>query len=167
MSDARSRLFQYLEAVVGVSVVLTLIVLVIEVRGNSLMIERQIRSERANNIVAPLLAQEELLSAYGKVKALDGWEPDFRDFMDHYGLAPAEAIVWSRMLLGIWWALEVDYLTTGASPELREQVRGLLAFPDNRLFWEHQGSFFDPGFQAFVEAQGESGPDPDRSGPGG
>ena len=78
--------------------------------------------------------------------------------MDDYGLAPAEAVAWTRMLYGIWWQRELDYLTMGSSDELAKSVRGLLGDPDNALFWTINSSGFDPGFQAFVERQRELAP---------
>ena len=158
MSESRHKWLQYLDALVGVSVVFTLMVLIYEVRGNSLLIERQIRAERNMSIVAPLIATTELLSAYEKIKTRDGWEPDIRSFIDYYGLEPAEAVAWTRMLLGVWWQRELDYVTTGPSDELAESVRGLLGYSDSRLFWSFNRTDFDPGFQAFVERQRESVP---------
>jgi len=155
MSESGQKWIQYLDALVGLSVVFTLIVLIVEVRGNSLVIERQIRTEHNTGIVAPLIATNELLSAYEKIKTRDGWEADIRAFTDHYGLEPREAIAWTRMLLGIWWQREIDYLTSGPSDELADSVRGLLAYPDNALFWTFNGDSFDPDFRAFVERQRE------------
>lgn len=117
------------------------------------MIERQIRAEYNNSIVAPLISTPELLTAYEKVKTQDGWEPDIRAFMEQYKLEPAEAVSWTRMLSGIWWGMEIDYLTRGPSPELAKAVSGLLHFPDNQLYWQENRTGFEPGFTVYVDRQ--------------
>ena len=153
MNAERKNWLRYLDALVGISVVLSLIVLIIEVRGNSLALERQVYAERIAAVAAPLISEDQLLSAYRKVKSKDGWEPTIQSLMDEYGMEPEEAIAWSRMLLVIWRGLESDYLTLGDSEALRESVRNLLYFPDNRLYWKDNQPWFDEGFRAIVEAE--------------
>ena len=153
LNAERKTWLQYLDAIVGISVVLSLIVLIIEVRDNSLALERQVYAERVASVAAPLISTTHLLSAYRKVKTKDGWEPTIQNLMDEYGMEPEEAIAWSRMLLGIWRGLENDYLTLGDSETLRTSVGNLLYFPDNRLYWQDNREWFDPGFRAIVETE--------------
>lgn len=147
----RSRWFHYIEVITGLSVVVTLVVLIVEVRTNTHAIERQILLDRAANAAAPFVLGPELLEAYERIKEVDGWDPENQEFMERYRLEPRQAIAWTRFLLVNWSGLEADYLTSGPSGKLRSQIIGLMTFPDNRLFWEAAGSMFDPEFVAYVE----------------
>ena len=147
----KSTWLQRIEVITGLSVVVTLVVLIVEVRTNTREIQRQIFIDRVANIAAPFVSGPELLQAYERIKSKDGWEPDNRAFMDRYELEPAQAIAWTRFLMINWAGLEADFLASGPSERLARQVRGLLVFPDNQLLWETGTLGFTPGFRAYVE----------------
>lgn len=147
----KNRWFHYIEVITGLSVVVTLGVLIVEVRTNTRAIERQILVDRAANAAAPFVLGSELLEAYERIKEVDGWDPEVQEFMERYDLEPRQAIAWTRFLLVNWAGLESDYLTSGPSDKLRSQIIGLMTFPDNQLFWESAGGWFDSGFVAYVE----------------
>jgi len=151
MSDRPNKWFQVLDAVTGLAVVATLVVLIVEVRVNTRMTERQIMLDRAANVSEPFISSAELLEAYELIKEKDGWEPDIQRFMDEYDLEPRQAIAWTRFLYVNWWTLEVDFLTSGPSDRLRDDVTGLLEYPDNRLFWDENRAGFSAAFRTFVD----------------
>ena len=155
----KSRWLQYIEVVTGLSVVITLVVLIVEVRTNTQTIERQLLVDRADNIARPFMSSTELLEAYERIKEVDGWNPEIADLMEHYGLEPQQAVAWSMLLLANWSGLQADFVTLGPSEGLRGQIRGLLYFPDNQIFWASMVEVFRPDFVAYVEqlrAEGDS-----------
>lgn len=146
---ANDRWRSRIELVAAVSVVATLILLVVEVRANTKALERQIRLDRTSNIAAPYTSGPELLEAFEKIKNVDGWNADHQAFMERYELEPSEAVAWSMFLLNVWRGLEADHDYVGPSDELTNAIRGLLVYPDNRLFYDPQA--FSSDFAAYVE----------------
>jgi hypothetical protein len=147
-----SRWTQRIEIVASISVVITLILLVIEVRGNTKALERQVLLDRASSVAIPFMEGPELLEAFEKVKVVDGWGALETELMERYGLEPAQAVAWMFFLYKIWHGLEADYYYSGPSDELVGSIDGLLQFPDDRLYWSHQASEFLPEFRAYVES---------------
>ena len=156
----KNRWLQHVEVLTGLSVIVTLIVLIAEVRTNTQAIERQVLLDRMSSVAGPFTSGPELLQAYERNKELDGWEPGNVAFMERYGLEPAQAIAWTRFLLINWGGIEANFLTSGPSEELSRQIVGLMAFPDNRLFWETHAAVFDPAFETYVEEQISGEPTP-------
>ncbi|MEJ2483998.1 MAG: hypothetical protein P8049_13035 [Gemmatimonadota bacterium] len=131
-----SRWRAWAELLAAVSVVVTLIVLVVEVRANTKAIERQILMDRTANVTAPYTSGPELLAAFEKVKRVDGWDPTQRAFMHQYGLEPGEAISWMMFLVRVWKGLDADFAYSGPSEQLATSITSLLSFPDNRIFYQ-------------------------------
>lgn len=142
---------QRVEMIASVSVVVTLVLLIVEVRANTGALERQIMLDRAANVATPFMEGPELLEAFRRVKSVDGWGPLETEFMDLYGLEPAQSVSWMFFLYKIWSNLEADYAFAGPSDELTGSIQGLLAFPDNRLYWKHAAGQFSPEFIGYVE----------------
>jgi hypothetical protein len=128
------------DIVASVAVVVTLAFLIVEVRQNTLTVERQIRLERQSRMIDPYLDSQEFRQIYTRIKATDGREPTVAAFAETYSLADEEAVYWVRHLDVIWTGLEADFLQNGPSPELDGLVRALLSFPDGRLYWRYSGS---------------------------
>jgi hypothetical protein len=145
-----SRWRAWAELLAAVSVVVTLIVLVVEVRANTKAIERQILMDRTANVTAPYTSGPELLAAFEKVKRVDGWDPTQRAFMHQYGLEPGEAISWMMFLVRVWKGLDADFAYSGPSEQLATSITSLLSFPDNRIFY--QPGVVSPEFAAYVES---------------
>jgi ketosteroid isomerase-like protein len=148
---------QRIELIASVSVVVTLVLLVVEVRANTGALERQVLLDRAAGMATPFMEGPELLEAFRRVKAVDGWGPLEAELMERYELEPAQSVAWTFFLYKIWNNLEADYAFAGRSDELTGSIQGLLAFPDNQLYWKHAAGQFSPEFVAYV---GEVAPDP-------
>ncbi len=138
------------EIAASVGVVVTLVFLLQEVRGNTLAIERQASLDRAASWTAPFFPSEDLPDILAKVKAVDGLNPGYQALVDRYDLTVEESILWDRHLASIWVRLETEYLYDGPSEGLERTVKGLLSNLDNQVYWEHQTLARDE-FVEFVE----------------
>lgn len=141
------------EVVASIAVVVTLIVLVFEVRANTAAIERDALLERSNRLSAPFLNTADLSRISAKIQAVDGVDPVIQAFVDHYGLSVAEADRWTRVLTLVWQSLLADYQYNGPSENLAATIRGLISTADNQLFWTHRRSDLrhNDAFNAYVE----------------
>jgi len=139
------------EIVASVGVVITLVILVQEIRWNTRALERQSDLDRAQALTTPFFEAPELASVLSKIKAVDGHDPLPEAFMGRYELTPEEAILWERHLWLVWLDHEAEFERSGPSPKLEAWIRGALASPDNRLYWEVQRDAHGAGFQAFVD----------------
>lgn len=146
-----SKLREQLEWITGLTVVISLIVLIVEVRANTKALERQVNLDAITRVSEPFLEPAELLAGYERVKVLDGWDQPNAAFMEHYGMEPRQAVAWVRYLILLWGGVQADFVYGGPTPELEARVRSLLAYPDNQLFWSNT-SGVDPGFEAFIES---------------
>jgi hypothetical protein len=138
------------EIVASVSVVVTLIVLVGEVQGNTRALERQADLERASALTTPFFSAPQLASVLSRIKAVDGVDPLPQALMDRYGLTHEEAILWERHLWFVWLEHEADFERSGPSPKLEAWIAGALATPDNQLYWETMAPSSGPEFRTFV-----------------
>lgn len=148
---SRNRLPVIVEILTGISIVASLILLTVEVRANTRALERQIRLDRAMAITQPVLESEVVLAAYRTVKARDGMEEEVEAFMREYGMSEDQAIVWTRLLTRMWMEREADFHYMGPDVELMYGVAGMLALPDNALFWRTGMGAFTADFRRFVE----------------
>lgn len=139
------------EIVASLGVVVTLVVLIQEVRYNTLTLERQADLDRAATLAQPFFEAPELAAVLAKIKAVDGEDAFPRALMERYGLTSAEAILWDRHLRSIWLEHEADFERTGPTGELEAWIAGTLATSDNRLYWETMGPQSGPEFRAFVD----------------
>jgi len=137
------------------AVVITLVVLIMEVRANTKALERQIVLDSSSQLSTPILSSPELLAAYERVKAVDGWEPIVLALVEQYDMTHAQAVVWGRYVLTLWQGLQADYVYAGESPELTARIKFLMAFPDDRLFWSvvsgSEPPLFSRDFSDYVE----------------
>ena len=133
------------------AVVASLLLLVQQVRQNTVMLERQIALDRATAFNAPFLDDSPLAEILGRIKAADGPEPAEEALMARYDLDYAEAARWVRHLALVWTALEADFVANGPSDPLDAVAWSLLGSPDNRLYWENGApQVTDGGFRAYV-----------------
>lgn len=73
-----------------------------EARANTKAIESQILLERTASVMQPFTTTPELLSAFEKVKRVDGWDSMTVALMRRYGLDPEQATAWFMFLLNVW-----------------------------------------------------------------
>ena len=158
-----SRWLQRVEIIAAISVVITLILLVVEVRANTKALERQVLLDRGSNVAVPFMEGPELLRAFEKVKAIDGWGPLEAEFMARYEMEPAQAVAWMFFLYKVWTGMEADFVYAGSSDELANAIEGLLAFPDNQLYWRHARDGYSAEFRAYVESLAASPPREERT----
>ncbi len=144
------------EIVASVAIVISLIFVLLEVRYNTVILERQASLDRAQAFNAPYLNDSPLPGILAKIKAVDGMEPLEAALMERYDLTFEEAVRWGRHLSLLWTVLESDYRANGGSPELAGVAHALLGSPDNQLFWDNgapqvtDGDFF--GYVAALRA---------------
>jgi hypothetical protein len=141
---------RWAELVAAISVVVSLVVLIVEVRANTKAVERQVLLDRTASVTGPFTSTPDLLAAFEKVKRVDGWDSMTTALMRRYGLEPGEATAWFMFLLNVWRGFEADFAYAGPSEELAASIRGTLQFPDNHLFYETR--MFSPEFAAYVES---------------
>jgi hypothetical protein len=128
---------QRIEIVASLSVILTLVFLILEVRGHSSAIERQIMRDQWISVSDVIINNSDMAETYVKIKAVDGVEPLIQAFIDRYTLSAEESVRWTRFQLLHWGGIRADYVYSGPSQALEEQISGLLGFPDNELFWRY------------------------------
>lgn len=141
---------QWAEIAASLTVVITLVLLVQEVRRNTRALQRQADVERAVAMTYPFFENPGLADVLDKIKAVDGQDPVPRALMEHYGLTGREAILWERHLLLIWQGLEADYEAVGESPTLGNMIRSLWCAPDNRLYLTAEEQFSTSEFREYV-----------------
>ncbi len=128
------------EITASLAVVVTVVLLIQEVRGNTEAIERQATLDRATAFNSPFFTNPQLPAVLAKIKAIDGLDPIPQALIERYKLTPEEAILWERHLARIWMGLEADYSMSGESQELEATIRDLLTHPDCQLYWTHATS---------------------------
>lgn len=146
-----SKLREHLEWITGLAVVVSLVVLIVEVRANTRTLERQITLDATIRLSDPFLEPAELIGGYERVKERDGWDNPNAAFMEHYGMEPGEAIAWVRYLIRLWSGVRADFEYAGPTPALEARVRSLLMYPDNQLYWRYAPPFPEE-FEAYIES---------------
>jgi hypothetical protein len=144
------NLKEYGELVGLIAIVVTLAVLIVEVRENTLAIERQTALDRANSQTSPFF-DSELATILDKIKSQDGPDPNILLFVEAYGLSYREAIIWERHLQYVWSVLEAEFDVDGPSASLENTILSLLISRDNQLYVQATSGFrFGEEFQAYV-----------------
>ncbi len=147
------RAARWAEILANIGVIITLVVLIFQVRDNSRVLRSQSILSRSAAFTEPFFSESLAPSVLAKIKAVDGAEPIVAAYMDRYNLTYEEGAVWSRHLLSLWSSLETEYALFGPSPGLSDRIRILLPFPDEQLWIEHGGLVWlsTPEFQRYVE----------------
>ena len=139
------------EAAGIVAIIISLVVLIVEVRENTLATERQTAVDRAAATTAPFF-EADLASILAKIKAVDGeGARHISAYMELYDLSHEEAILWGRHLWYLWAILEAEYRADGASEKLNNQISILLINRDNQIYVEDVINFrFSSEFREYV-----------------
>jgi hypothetical protein len=140
---------QIVEIVGGVGILISLIILIIEVRANTNAIDRQASLERNARVFEPYISN--IPDIYTKVKAVDGLEPIVGKYADAYDIPPIEAVRWVAFLQSNWKAYEIDFKYAGQTQEMDASVLWMLSFPDNEMYWNAMKSDFSAEFVEYVE----------------
>lgn len=133
------------------AVIVSLGLLILEVRENSLAIQQQSTLARAEAITAPFY-ETDLAEILVKVAAVDG---DFGmpgRFAERYELSLRQSILWERHLWHVWEVMQASYSTQGSSEHLDKQIRLLMLSPGNTLYLANARKYqFTDDFRRHVE----------------
>ena len=140
---------QITEIIGGIGILISLIVLIVEVRTNTDAIDRRASLDRNARLFEPYISG--IPEIYTKVKVDDGLEPIVSRYVDVYDLQPEEAVRWVALLQSNWRSYEIDYRYSGRTNELDASVRFMMSFPDNHIYWEVMKSSFSPKFVEYVD----------------
>ena len=110
---------QRIEIVASLSVILTLVFLILEVRGNTSTIERQIMLDQYVSVTDVFINNSDMAETFVKIKAVDGLEPLIQAFTDRYALSAEESVRWTRFLMLRWGGLRDEFDSYVASVRAR------------------------------------------------
>jgi hypothetical protein len=130
------ELAQWAEIIASVAVVVSLVVLIVEIRDNTRAIEGESIKDRSALLNDPFVNSALNPSILAKIKKVDGWEPLEATFTERYGLTYEEAAIWARNLSMMWTGYEAQFISDGPTPELIETMQLLLQMPDNKMYWQ-------------------------------
>jgi len=137
----------------GAAILVTLAVLVVEVRTNGALLQRQIELERiamsSQPIESPYLA--DILEKINAIRGRRGRRTNtVPAFVDQYGLSQVEAQRYVRWLRGQWQMHQADF-RSGLNSRLDRDIQDELYFSDMQLFWQESKAIFDDDFVLFVD----------------
>ena len=142
---------QIAELVGLAAVIVSMLLLIVEVRENSLAIQQQSTLARAEAIATPFY-ETDLSEILVKVAAVDG---DFgmpRQFAKRYDLDDRQAILWERHLWHVWEAMQASFETQGGSEYLDKQIRLLMLSPGNAIYLLNARKYqFTDDFRRHIE----------------
>jgi len=121
------------EIAASLAVVVTLVILVVQIREASLIEQRQSFIRAAEWDAAVFLQSDVLASALSKVKAVDGIEEGIQEFMERYATSYEQAAAWNRYLVLNWSGIQADYLYHGRWDGLDQRIRHNLEWPDQQI----------------------------------
>ena len=141
------------EVVSSVAVVVTLCVLVLEVRDNTAALERQARLDRMETTFGDFYRSPYLPAIVVKIDAVDGVGETSKEFIERYGLSQEETVRWFRYLSKEWGSINADYEYFGDQIRLRRAIAALMRFPTHQIYWEKFGKQqYQPDFVQYVES---------------
>jgi len=143
-----SDLAHLAEIVSGIAIVITIVLLIVEVRSNSELLQRQFELERVDR--SAIFDSQYLPGILEKIKSVDGVGRAVQAYMDRYDLTYVEADRWVRYMRQQWQAHEADF-RFGETAHLEDTIPALMSFPDQVLFYEVTRSNMDPAFVQFVD----------------
>lgn len=142
------------EIVASLAVVVTLVILIDQIRESSLIEQRESVIRAAEWDAAVFLQSETLAEALFKIKAVDGIEEGIQRFMDRYDATYEQAAAWNRYLVLNWAGAHADYMYHGRSESLDQRIRQNLQWPDQQILirdvFGEPWSPFHPKFDEYV-----------------
>jgi len=145
-------LANWAEIIETVVILISMVLLIQEVRGNTRALELQAYLNRGEAHVRPYFEVEGFADVYAKVKAVDTGFPEtvVGAFEERYDLTQEEALLWVRHLDDIWRNFEGDFLYGADRDLLARDMAYLLTFPDQQLYFQNIGPGLNPGFREFL-----------------
>ncbi len=134
----------------SIAIVITLIVLVFEVNGNTAAIQRQVDNDRASRLT-DIYDSPYLPSIFAKINEVDSdsINPMIYVLREQYELTFEEAGRLNQYMSQYWRGYEADFLSAQPGSEDRDaQMIRILNSPLDAIFWETSKDKYN---QAFVE----------------
>lgn len=137
----------------GIAIVVTIIVLIFEVRTNNSLLERQLNMERIERSEG-IFESEHLPRIFGQMREV---EPGIASnqaqvFMERFGLSFPDADRVTRYYRTIWQSFEADFTSGNTYPRMERTIQRFLRLPDHALYWDSGMTNRDPEFVDFVES---------------
>ena len=118
------------------AVIVTLIVLIGQIRANTRAVGRQVDEARLYKATGPFYQSPDLVRIAAKIGAAQGFGPAMKELMETYTLSPEEATLWFRHLMDNWLSCEIEFRYGGTEVSPRA-IKSNLRWPDGRIFWKH------------------------------
>ena len=142
------------EIVSGLAIIVTLVILIQEVKNNTNTIQLQIAEQGSAAANMPFINPESLPDIYAKIKEIDSDQLDeiVKLYVDKYGMSVQEAIQWSRFVGMSWRVEENNFVINGPSDELALRINAILTRRDQKLYYD-TNSFLGvaSGFRRYIE----------------
>jgi len=141
------------EVFASIAIAISLFILILEVRQNTLIQERQMQLDQQAAFNDPFIASPEYAKILAKVKAVDGLEPNSKALIDRYHLTVEEAGTWARYATSIWSGYQSQYFFGGPTDALKREVQGIFKYPDSMIVFDlNEDSFLSAEFVNYVES---------------
>ena len=151
-----ANLNDWLTLVANVGVLAGLIFVGLEIRQNTLALEREIRISNADAVHGQVANSDYLVQINQKMAAMSGGPNALVDLVDAYqevfGLSENEAHRWWRYLMQVWQRNQADWIYSGREDDDCGQAEALLRFKDNQLFFDAMKGELDQEYVACVHA---------------
>ena len=150
--DKLQKITLLTEMIGGVAVLLTLIILIVEVRENT---EASRRANLIQLTTAPLNAYLDNPDVQAiSSKIADGAEGSRlpTELQDEFGLTHEEAHLYARYLGYTWRIRESEYLFGNSEPAVfRQNMIFYLNNPEDKVYWEYGQAPYHPEFRAYID----------------
>lgn len=130
------------EIAASLAVLVTLVILIAQIREASLVEQRESAIRAAEWDAAVFLQSDVLAEALSKIKAVDGIEEGIQNLMDRYDMSYEQAAAWNRYLTLNWAGLQAEFLYRGRTERLDQRIRRNLQWPDQQILM--RGVFGEP-----------------------
>jgi hypothetical protein len=139
------------EVISGVAILTTLIVLVLDVRSNGRLMQRQLDMERLERRYYG--DSIELIQALEQIRAIEpeSNSPGLNAYMERYDLSFQDAMRWASYVWRTWVMYETDFLA-GDRDGVEGEVADSINLPEMALYWDLHKEQFDEGFVEFAES---------------
>ena len=142
-----------LAQVIGnVAVIVTLVVLIVQIRANTRAVDRQKRVDRGRALRDAYFASPDLVRALVKINATNGGLSLHVELAERFGLTPEEGWLVMMHQGGTWSIYEADFLASGPSASLERSIVAYLGGPHNLMGWQHLRRARDAAFAHYVDA---------------
>jgi len=162
-------LANWAEVIETLVILVSMVLLIQEVRDNTRALELQAYMARGEAHVRPYFEVDGFSTVYAKVKAVDAEFPEavVDAFRERYDMTQEEALLWVRHLDDIWRNFEGNFLYGADRELLARDMTQLLTFPDQQLYYRNVGPGLNPDFREFLDrlaTGGIEGAVPDEAG---